>query len=317
MGKKATPKDKKLWDCVKEKWRRSDSGGDPGQWTARKAQLAVKEYKDLGGTYEYQSPEERQKNSLSIWTNEEWDYINGNSDGRYLPKKVRAKLTESEKLKENKLKSKGNNIGKKKVSYSDSVLEKFRSSCVGKLRCMEAIPNRHKDGTLIFEDYPEFRPNLTPVEIFSEGAFGGTYWRPIKSGVTGEIYSDVHKNFPMFKDIPGKLMTCKHCNVSKNKYGVASGTSLEYWESKGWIVEQDPYGWVQWYTNFYMGRRSADDKRQIKRWLAFTGPKGRFKTRLVNMIKKEKTSYDDVHISPVIRQGLHQWAYCITPKDIE
>ena len=52
--------------------------------------------------------------------------------------------------------------------------------------------------------------------------------------------------------------------------------------------EQDPYGWVQWYCRFYKGRRIPDDERQIKRWLAFAGPKGRFKKRLINMIKKRK-----------------------------
>ncbi len=80
--------------------------------------------------------------------------------------------------------------------------------------------------------------------------------------------------------------------------------------------KQDPYGWVQWYCRFYKGRRTPDDKRQIKRWLAFSGPKGRFKRRLVNMIKKKKTKYNDYKISPVIRQGLQHWAYRLVPSDV-
>lgn len=32
-----------------------------------------------------------------------------------------------------------------------------------------------------------------------------------------------------------------------NTYNVKCGGSLEMWESSGWIVTQDPYGWFQWY----------------------------------------------------------------------
>ena len=39
-----------------------------------------------------------------------------------------------------------------------------------------------------FKDYPDFKPNLTPKEVFKMGSFGGTYFRPIKSSVTGKSY---------------------------------------------------------------------------------------------------------------------------------
>lgn len=47
------------------------------------------------------------------------------------------------------------------------------------------------------------------------------------------------------------------------------------WESSGWIVESDPYGWFQWYCRFYQGRRCSDDARQISRWCKSAGPKGK------------------------------------------
>ena len=30
-------------------------------------------------------------------------------------------------------------------------------------------------GEIMFKDFPDFRPNLTPREIFKMGSFGGTY----------------------------------------------------------------------------------------------------------------------------------------------
>ncbi len=50
-----------------------------------------------------------------------------------------------------------------------------------------------------------------------------------------------------------------------NKYKVKIGGNLDMWESSGWITEIDPYGWFQWYCRFYLGRRTSDDKRQVKR----------------------------------------------------
>ena len=55
---------------------------------------------------------------------------------------------------------------------------------------------KRSDGTLIFKDYPDFRPNLTPREIFKLGSFGGTYWRPIYSSVVNKNLKNVHKKYP-------------------------------------------------------------------------------------------------------------------------
>lgn len=171
--------------------------------------------------------------------------------------------------------------------------------------------------TIVFKDHPEFRPNLTPEEIFSQGAFGGTYWRNIKSGITGLHYKNQHHkyNFNIGKIVENLLSRTSE-DISLNKYGVHSGTSLIYWEKHGWIMAQDPYGWVQWYCEFYSGRRSPDDERQIDRWLRFAGPNGRFYLRLVNLIKRRKAKWSDKTVSPTIRQGLHQWAKEIRAIDI-
>jgi hypothetical protein len=173
---------------------------------------------------------------------------------------------------------------------------------------------RRPDGTIVFPDWPDFRPNLSPREMFEQGAFGGTYWRPIHSAVTGRDYKNVHRRYAFLNGLPEELLSDPTCDVSKNKYGVHSGSSLEAWEEKGWIVAQDPYGWVMWYCEFYAGRRSPDDARQIKRWLNFAGPNGRFLRRLASLVRDR--SVDDARISPVIRQGLHHWAKTLTVHDL-
>ena len=45
-----------------------------------------------------------------------------------------------------------------------------------------------------FKDHPEFKPNLTPRQIFKMGSFGGTYFRPIYSSVTKKIIKMFIKN---------------------------------------------------------------------------------------------------------------------------
>ena len=51
-------------------------------------------------------------------------------------------------------------------------------------------PRKNKHGEIVFKGFPEFRPNLTPKEIFSLGSFGGTYWRPIYSEITNKSYKN-------------------------------------------------------------------------------------------------------------------------------
>jgi len=173
-----------------------------------------------------------------------------------------------------------------------------------------------------FSDYPEFTPNISPKDVLRMGSFGGTYFRPIYSSVTKKKYNGkgVIREYPKswFKGIDiDEMIISPTYNKKVNKYGVKCGSSLEAWEDSGWIVKQDPYGWFQWYCRFYRGRRTSDDKRQIDRWLKLAGPKGRFRTRLMNMIIKKNKRYGDTSISPVIRQVLLHWGYELTSKELQ
>ena len=176
-------------------------------------------------------------------------------------------------------------------------------------------------GIYIFKDYPEFTPNLSPREIFKLGSFGGTYWRPIKSKFFKKKLKNKHKKYIWLNNIDSDTLTRPFDKYDKkiNRYGVKVGTTLEFWEEKGWIDKKDPYGWVQWYCEFYSGRRSKDDERQISRWSKLAGPNGRFRKWLVTQILKKgtKDDWDNYNISPAIRQTLQHWGYKLTKKDFD
>ena len=185
-------------------------------------------------------------------------------------------------------------------------------------------PKKTKIGeTIFFKDHPEFTPNLTPRQIFKLGSFGGTYWRPIISKVACEKFKDRHLKYPKswWKKLD-KVLTndWDAYDITINKYGVKVGTTLEFWEDKNWIVKEQPYGWVEWYCDFYRGYRGEDDNRQIKRWIGIARDKGRFRNWLITLINKKKKrerKYKNEHISPKIRQTLQHWAYQLTEKDFK
>ena len=116
-------------------------------------------------------------------------------------------------------------------------------------------------------------------------------------------------------DIETEVASSKY-HKEVNRYRVKSGASLDYWESKGWIKAQDPYGWFQWYCRFYQGRRTEDDQRQVDRWVGVAGRgSGRWRNFLIGKIQKAGKDFDDETVSPVTRQTLQHWAYHLTEED--
>ena len=173
---------------------------------------------------------------------------------------------------------------------------------------------------LTFEDFPDFQPNLTPKQILQLGSFGGTYFRPIYSSVTKQTYGDevwleLPQDWLEGLDIETEVASSEY-HKEVNRYRVKSGASLDYWESKGWIKAQDPYGWFQWYCRFYQGRRTEDDQRQVDRWVGVAGRgSGRWRNFLIGKIQKAGKDFDDETVSPVTRQTLQHWAYHLTEED--
>ena len=120
-----------------EKWKRivasvkaSDKGGKPGQWSARKAQLATQKYKSAGGRYK--GPKSS-SNSLAKWTKEEWGTRSGKpstqgpkaTGERYLPKAARSKLTAAEYAATTRAKREGTRAGKQFVPQPESIRKKI------------------------------------------------------------------------------------------------------------------------------------------------------------------------------------------------
>ena len=189
------------------------------------------------------------------------------------------------------------------------------------------LPTRNEQGEYCFSDYPDFRPNLSPKEVLQMGSFGGTYFRPIKSGCTGltygkEVWEELPADWLKGLNIKTQVASPTYRNGC-NRYGVKCGGDLEMWESSGWMRDSDPYGWFQWYCRFFQGRRCSDDDRQVARGLQCMGPKGRWRSTLSGKIadsikgsRTVETACEDYKISPVVRQTLQHWGYRINPRDL-
>ena len=160
----------------------------------------------------------------------------------------------------------------------------------------------------------DFSPNLSPKEIIRLGSFGGIYFYD-----EGGRIDINYKEFPSdwFDGLEESFYLSKKYNRKINFFKIKSGLSQEEWEEKGWINKQDPRGWFQWYCRYYMGRRTDDDERQIKRWNNFCGEKGRWRNYIYSKINKRGTSIDDISFSLAVRQSLLHWGYMINNGDFD
>jgi len=120
-----------LWESIKNKVMKMETAGTKaGQWSARKAQIAVKLYKEKGGGY---TDKKDSQNSLTKWSDQQWQTKSGKSSHitgeRYLPKKAIENLSDKEYRKTSKLKrasmKKGKQFSKQPEKIADKT-KKFR-----------------------------------------------------------------------------------------------------------------------------------------------------------------------------------------------
>lgn len=124
MATTSKKKNPALWKRIVARIKAGSKGGRPGQWSARKAQLAVAAYKKAGGGYK---GKKSKSNSLSKWTKQKWTTSDGKpSEGkkRYLPAKAWKNLTASEKRATNAAKAKGNKKGRQFVKQPKAIAKK-------------------------------------------------------------------------------------------------------------------------------------------------------------------------------------------------
>ena len=117
----ATKSNPGLWKRIVSRVKSGSSGGDSGEWSARKAQIAVKAYKKAGGGYR---GAKSSSNSLSKWSKQGWTTSSGKpSEGkrRYLPKAAWKALSPAQRAATNKAKAAGNSKGKQFVSQPKNI----------------------------------------------------------------------------------------------------------------------------------------------------------------------------------------------------
>jgi hypothetical protein len=136
--------------------------------------------------------------------------------------------------------------------------------------------------------HEQFNPELTPKQMLDLGVFGGKYM------------TDCTNEFPSEWFYNAKLSRLKK-DINLNFYKVDASSPLSIWLNKGWIYQEDPRGWFQWYCRYYMGRRiEQEDSRQIKRWKAIK--------RHLGAVKKN-CNEKDLDCRKKQRQALLHWAY--------
>lgn len=135
---------------------------------------------------------------------------------------------------------------------------------------------------------PEFLPELSPKEMLELGVFGGKYM------------TDCRNEFPKDWYTHAKLSPEKR-DKSLNYFGIHASQPLSVWRAKGWIYEEDPRGWFQWYCRYWSGRRiPKEDARQIRRWKNMV----RHLAQVRNNCRR-----GDFTCRPRQRQALLHWAY--------
>jgi len=106
-----------LWNKIVSQVKKSNKGGKPNQWSARKAQIAVRKYKKSGSRY---LTKKSSKNSLHKWTKQNWRTKSGkpsvmgkNATGeRYLPYAVIKRTSRKDYSYSSKLKRRSINKNK-------------------------------------------------------------------------------------------------------------------------------------------------------------------------------------------------------------
>ena len=127
MAEVAKKSNMALWKRIVASVKAGSKGGRPGQWSARKAQIATKRYKAAGGGY---SGKKSSKNKLRKWGKQKWRTKSGKKSSetgeRYLPEKAIKSLSASEYAATTRAKREGTKKGKQHVKQPKRIAEKVK-----------------------------------------------------------------------------------------------------------------------------------------------------------------------------------------------
>ena len=121
-----------LRERIKNRIMAGSKGGNPGQWSARKAQLLALEYRKAGGGYTGK-PRKTQR-SLKKWTREKWTTSDGKpairkgGTRRYLPASAWSRLTPAQRTATNRKKIQGSNRGNQFVGNTEKAKNAGRNA---------------------------------------------------------------------------------------------------------------------------------------------------------------------------------------------
>ncbi len=113
-----------LRENIKNRIMAGSKGGNPGQWSARKAQLLALEYQKAGGGYRGKKRETQR--SLKKWTREKWRTSDGKpairkgGTRRYLPASAWSRLTPAQRQATNRKKISGSRSGNQFVANTEA-----------------------------------------------------------------------------------------------------------------------------------------------------------------------------------------------------
>ena len=109
---------------IKDRIMAGDTGGKPGQWSARKAQMLAVEYRKAGGGY--RGGLRKTQRSLKKWTRQRWRTSDGKNairkggTRRYLPASAWSRLTPAQRTATNRKKIIGSRQGNQFVANTRS-----------------------------------------------------------------------------------------------------------------------------------------------------------------------------------------------------
>ena len=131
-----------LRERLKEQLKAGDKGGRPGQWSARKSQLLVREYEKAGGGYVDEGHLSPRQEHLKQWGEQDWHTASGDADARdadgtsrYLPDVAWQLLSPAERRATERTK---HNADEQHVANTDAAKEAREAAELLTMRAPEA-----------------------------------------------------------------------------------------------------------------------------------------------------------------------------------